>query len=206
MFERFYILLLIFAPISGQNAFAQDDPTINFRERCRRTISGSFATVIADARLADDSLVLAENFRTKSRVQIDRDEKKMRDVMKKLQASDYSPDLLTERDVLSSKIKLYHEQLASSEDTIASARKNQLKARKRESSMHSKIDKIFKIEMSEDPDGGPRPVFRKIEWMSPCPKYRALCPLPDKDTKILITLLDEVDDPYQACFKYSKLK
>ncbi len=206
MFERFYSLLLIFLATFGQNLAAEDDPTINFRERCRRVISGSYGDVLADARQADDAVTLAENFRTKSQAQIDRDEKKLRDVKTKLEASDYSPDLLTERESMVSKIKLYHEQLTTSEDQIAAARKKQKEALKREISMRKKIQQIFRIEMAEDPDGGPRPVFSKIEWKSPCPKYRALCPLPQQDAKVLIALLDEVDDQSQACFKYSKLK
>jgi hypothetical protein len=206
VFERFYTLLLIFLAIGYQNAPAEEDPGINFRERCRRTISGSYGAVLADARQADDAVVLAENFRTKSKAQIERDEKKLRHIKAKLQATNDSPDLLSERDVLYSKIKLYHEQLTNSEDQIASARKQQKDARRREASMRLKIQKIFKIEMNEDPDGGPRPVFSKIEWNSPCPKYRSLCPLPDTHAQILIALLDDVDDPSKACFKYSKLK
>ncbi len=206
MIGRFLHLLLTFIALQSPDAGAEDDPAINFRERCRRNISGSYGAALADARQADDAVILAENFRTKSKAQIRRDEKQLEAVKNKLHDTDYAPDLLTQRDHLVSKIKLYQEQLATSENQILSARQKQDAAHQRETSMRKKLNMIFKIEMVQDPGGGPRPIFSKIDWLSSCPKYRALCPLPEKDAKILIAILDDVDDPSQACFRYSKLK
>jgi hypothetical protein len=169
-------------------------------------MSAGYATAIADRRMADDALLLAENFHKKSKAQIEVDEKKMRELRKKIETTDYSPDLLSEREVLASKIKVYHEQLLNSENQIAAAKKRQVDTSMRERRLKPKIETIFKVEMSEDPDGLPRPLFSKISWKSECPKYRSLCPLPEKDVKVLITLLDDIEDVDQVCYKYSKIK
>jgi hypothetical protein len=203
---RFYGLLLVFSAILPPHAMAEDDPVLNFRERCRRTISSGYGTAIADSHMADDALRLAENFRKKSLTQIEVDERRMRELRKKIETTDYSPELLSERDVLASKIKVYHEQLVNSESQIAEAKKRQLFTKKRQSAIRSKVEAIFNVEMAEDPEGLPRPIFSKISWKSECPKYRALCPLPEKDNKILVSILDEIDDAGQACMKYSKIK
>ena len=206
MRRSFYSIVLIISAILPQIAAAVDDPGINFRERCRRVISGTFATVIADKSMADDQVTLAETYLKKSKIKIESGEVKMRLIKQKLAASDYSPDLLTERDVVASQIKLYHEQFLTSENQLAEAKKRQASAAKRDMTIRKKVESIFKVTMSEDPDGGPRPIFNKIEWKTDCPKYRSLCPLPEKESLILVSLLDDIDDTDNACHRYSKIK
>ena len=130
----------------------------------------------------------------------------LKTLKKKIAANDYAPDLLNERDVIVSQIKVYHEQLLTSQSQLESAKKLKTNAKKREQSMRKKVEAIFTVIMGEDPDGGVRPLFSKLEWKSPCPKYRALCPLPPRDTEILTALTDDIDDPGLACHHYSKIK
>jgi hypothetical protein len=130
----------------------------------------------------------------------------MKAIKKKIAANDYSPDLLNERDVISSQIKLYHEQLLTSQSQLETAKKQKTDARKREGGMRKKVESIFTVFMVEDPDGGVRPIFSKLEWKSPCPKYRALCPLPPREADILVALTDDFDDPALVCHRYAKIK
>lgn len=200
------LLMLIFIALSALPAAAQDDPTLNYREKCRRSASGAFSNAVGDKYLAEDALQLAQNAIKKSKAIIEIHEAKLRLVNKKLEASDYETKLLEERDTLISQIKLFHEQLLAGETQLASARKKLAKITTHYSTMKQKIEKIFTASFNEDPDGGPRKLFNTIEWKSPCPKYRSLCPLPPQDAKVLASLLDDVDDQDMSCFKYSKMK
>ncbi len=206
MRRSFHSFLIIFSSIIAVSALAEGDETINFREKCRRAVSGTFATVLADMHMADDGVTLAENFSKKARILEDSFELKMKALKKKIAANDYSPDLLNERDVIASQIKLYHEQLLTSQSQLETAKKQKSDANKRESNLRKKVEAIFTVIMSEDPDGGIRPLFNKLEWKSPCPKYRTLCPLPPHDAELLISLTDDMDDPSLVCHRYSKIK
>lgn len=200
------MLMLIFIALVAQTAAAQDDPTLNYREKCRRAASGAFSNAVGDKYLAEDAVHLAENALKKSKAIIEIHEAKLRLVNKNLQKNDYDTKLLEERDGLTSQIKLFHEQLLASESQLESSRKKLIKTNKHHSSLKQKIEKIFTVSFSEDPDGGPRKLFNTIEWKSTCPKYRSLCPLPANDSKVLASLLDDIDDQDMSCFKYSKMK
>jgi len=199
-------LMIIFIALRVIQASAQDDPTLNYREKCRRAASGAYSNAFGDKFLAEDAVELAENAGKKSKAVIEIHEAKLRLVNKKLQSNDYDTKLLEERDTLASQIKLFHEQLLASESQLESARKKMVSIGKHYNSLKQKIDRIFSASFNEDPDGGPRKLFNTIEWKSPCPKYRSLCPLPAKDSKVLASLLDDIDDQDMSCFKYSKMK
>jgi len=204
--DRFYAVLLIISSISAQTLRAEDVVDVNFRERCRKAISGQYSNVLADKALAEDAVTLASEAIKKSQKQIDSDEVKMKALRRKLETSEYSPELMNDRDVLAAQIKLYHEQMATSQGQLASAQKNLLASKKRIESIRKKVESIFNVKMVPDPEGGPRPLLSKIEWKSPCPKYRVLCPLPQKDVSTLVSLLSEVDDSDKSCERYSKIK
>lgn len=199
-------IMPIFFAFGCPKSWAQDDVTLNYREKCRRIASGAYADAVGDKYQAEDGIQLAENAKKKSKAVIEIHEAKLRMVNKKLESNDYDVQLLEERDAITSQIKLFHEQLLASESQLETARKKLALVTKQHNALKSKIDKIFNATFTEDPDGGPRKLFGTIEWKSPCPKYRSLCPLPAKDSKILASLLDNIDDQDRACFKYSKLK
>jgi hypothetical protein len=206
VFDRFYAVLLIFSAFYGPKPLAADNLDTNFRERCRKTISGQYSNALADKALAEDAVALASEAIAKSKKQITSDETKLKALNQKIQSTEYAPDLLNERDLLTSQIKLYREQLATSEGQLASSQKLMTTSKKRIESIRKKVDAIFNVSMVPDPEGGSRKLLAKIEWKSPCPKYRVLCPLPEKDLKILKELRTEVDDSDLACERYTKIK
>lgn len=206
MFDRFYVVLLIFSSFASPKLPAGDYSDSNFRERCRKTISGQYSNGLGDRALAEDAVALARDAITKSKKQISADEGKLQILNKKIQSSEYSPELLSERDALKAQIKLYREQLATSEGQEQSSQKLLVTSKKRIESIRKKVESIFTVTMVPDPEGGPRKLLAKIEWKSACPKYRVLCPLPEKDLKTLKALITEVDDPDLACERYTRIK
>jgi hypothetical protein len=206
VFDRFYAVLLIFSAFCGQKLLAADNLDTNFRELCRKTISGQYSNALADKALAEDAVALATEAITKSKKQITSDETKLKALNQKIQSTEYAPDLLNERDLLASQIKLYREQLATSEGQLVSSKQLMTTSKKRIESIRKKVESIFTVTMVPDPEGGLRKLLAKIEWKSPCPKYRVLCPLPEKDLKILKELRLEIDDSDLACERYTKIK
>jgi hypothetical protein len=206
VFDRFYAVLLIFSAFFAQKLAAEDIVNTNFRERCRKTISGQYSNALADKALAEDAVALASEAIAKSKKQISSDETKLKALNQKIQSTEYAPDLLNERDLLTSQIKLYREQLATSEGQLASSQQLMTTSKKRIESIRKKVESVFTVTMVPDPEGGLRKLLAKIEWKSSCPKYRVLCPLPEKDLKILKELRLEIDDSDLACERYTKIK
>jgi hypothetical protein len=204
--ERFYALLLIFLAFYAQKMTAQNNLNTNFREMCRKTISGQYSNALADFALAQDSVTLAKEAIKKLAKLISSDESKLSTVSQKLKASEYSPNLIHERDALVSQIKLYKEQLMTTQKQLTSSQNLHSTSKKRVESIRKKVESIFNISMVADPEGGPRKLLAKVDWKSPCPKYRVLCPLPIKDVNVLKELTKELDDSELACERYTKIK
>lgn len=206
MFVRFCCLLLIFSAIFGAELLAKDTSESNFRELCRKTISGQYSNALADKTLAEDAVKLASEAIQKSKNQIKTDETKLNKLNEKIRSSEYTPELINERDMINAQLKLYQEQLTTSQSQLKSAQKLAVTSKKRIESIRKKVESIFIVTMFPDPEGGPRPMLGRIEWKSSCPKYRVLCPLPAKDAQTLKELRKEIDDSDLACDRYSKLK
>ncbi len=206
MFDRFYAVLLIFSAFYGPKPLAADNLDTNFRERCRKTVSGQYSNALADKALAEDAVTLASDAIKKSKKQIEADEAKLKVIREKIQTSEYSPELVNERDAVTAQIKLYKEQLSVSQGQLASSQKLLDTSKKRIESIRKKVESIFTVTMVPDPEGGPRKLLARIEWKSPCPKYRVLCPLPVKDITVLKELRKEIDDSDLSCDRYSKIK
>ena len=84
--RSFASFLIIISALSAANSRAEDVETVNFREKCRRAVSGAFASVLADMNMADDGVTLTENFVKKSQAQVDAYELKMKSLKKKIAA------------------------------------------------------------------------------------------------------------------------
>lgn len=203
---RLASLSLTFLAVVTCRAHAQDDPVMNYRDKCRKSASGAYSVAYADLGLAQDAVVLADRAKKRANAVLENHEAKLRLVDKRLQEKDYPAELLRERDSLGGQIKLYHEQYSASEEQDRRARQDLEKTKKRHDQLRSKLEPLFQLLFTDDPDGGNRKIFHRLEWKSPCPKYRSLCPLPSEQTTKLTSLMDDIDDVDLACHRYSKLK
>ena len=198
------VLLPIFFASSG--ALGENTLALNHRELCRRTVSGVYADLVGDLYQAEDHIEIASKSLKQSKALLENHEAKLKILNKQIMTNDYDARLLDERDAISAQIKLYHEQHLTSESQLESAKKKLEATRKRHASITQKVNVIFTSSFTPDPEGRPRKLFQSLQWRSPCPKYRSLCPLPAKEAKVLTSLLDEIDDHEMACFRYSKMR
>lgn len=71
-----------------------------------------------------------------------------------------------------------------------------------ELTLRRQVDRVFRFTRTEDkPDGG---YPTDLQYKSPCPKYRYLCPLPVKDVEALLLIKDN-GKPLSDCEKYASL-
>ena len=178
----------------------------NSREVCRKSISSSLGSLVADRAQAEDSVELSKTYKEKARLRVAAEEVKLKVINKTLESTDFTPDTMSKQNQIATSIKLYHTQMLESDDQLEHSKKRLASVDSRLAKLRKKVDVIFKVSMNDDPDGGPRKIFNTIDWLSPCPKYRMLCPLPEADLKVLISITDEIDDVDQGCLHYIKIK
>lgn len=178
----------------------------NFRERCRKVVSGTYADSWNEANRAREANILAERTLKQLKPRQERNNKELSEIQRKLKGEQFDPALLQKREELVGLIKLYHEQIDSQEGIADKAKASAKKSAETHSSLERDIKRIFKISFVDDPEGLPRKIFHELTWISACPKYRALCPLPISEAQVLKVLAGKIVDDEKACLKYASLK
>lgn len=198
------VALLTFYPAGA--GYSESIRSGNSREVCRKTISGTMSSLVADSAQAEDSVVLSETYAKKSRQREAEEELKMKAINKKLEGKDFTPDTMAQQQLIGTSIKVYHTQMLDSLEQLELAKKKKTEINTRLAKLRKNVELLFTISMNDDPEGASRRLFNTIEWRSLCPKYRVLCPLPAEHLLILVSITDEIDDVDQGCLHYSKLK
>lgn len=183
-----------------------DTSSENFRERCRRVISGVFAESWNEANRARDAALLAERSLKALVPQQEHNNKQLAEIQNKLREEHYDAALLRRRDELIAQIKMFHEQIQNQEDLSAKAKVSSKTAESTYDALRKDVEKIFAIAFVDDPDGQPRKVFHRLNWKSNCPKYRTLCPLPPSEATLLRHLALKLKDEGSNCSRYAALK
>lgn len=196
--------LLSYAELSAQTS--ENPYSENFRERCRKLISGTFAESYNENFRAQDAAKLAEKTIKRLVPQQSLANRDLAQIEKKMKAGDYDPKLTERRDQLVAQIRLYHDQIASQEELAASAKKAADAASQKHKELEALVKKIYDVSLEPDPEGLPRKIFHQLTWKSPCPKFRALCPLPPNDAQVLKQLAKKITDTDGDCAKYSSMK
>ena len=196
--------LLSYAELSAQTS--ENPYEENFRERCRKIISGTFADSYNENFRAQDAAKLADRTIKRLTPQQALFNQDLAKVEAKLKAGNYDPKLTERRDQLIAQIKLYHDQIATQEEIVVTSKKSAASASQKHKELDAQVKQIFDVSFVPDPEGMPRKLFNQLTWKSPCPKFRSLCPLPAKDVAILKSLSKKIVDADGDCEKYGSLK
>ena len=178
----------------------------NFRERCRKIISGTCADSYNENFRAQDAAKLADRTIKRLTPQQALFNRDLAKVEKTLKAGNLDPALVERRDQLIAQIKLYHDQIATQEEIVTTSKKSADSASQKYKELETKVRQIFDVSFVPDPEGLPRKLFHELTWKSPCPKFRSLCPLPPKDVAVLKSLRKNIVDTDGDCDKYGSLK
>lgn len=178
----------------------------NFRERCRKVVSGAFANSYHEANRARDAVKLAEGGIKRLTPLAAKANQDLVKIEKKIKASEFDPALIERRDQYIAQIKLYHEQLQTLEGQAEDAKKAASISDRTYKEINGDVRALFQVAFTDDPDGLPQKIFHQLTWKSPCPKFRTLCPLPAAEVTVLKSLTTKISDGDGDCKKYAALK
>jgi hypothetical protein len=188
--------------LAGRAAGAPAELTPNLREECRRIVAGSYLVVYDEKeRLAASIRQLAAQIET---VQKAREEAR-RDLARAAQRSreqGFELSLAAERDAAEIRVRTLGAQV---DDFRAMQRDAALRLAKRtedERQLRVTTQKVFYFMRLAEPAGGGYPF--KIDFRTPCPPYRYLCPLPPRQADELLKVQIDGETP-EACVHYAAL-
>lgn len=183
-------------------AAVPDELRVNVREGCRQAISGAYIgayterernrtllrTLAAQMKEVDEALSAA-------RADLARN---------KREADGKAFDLghAVQNDQVQARVKALEAQRADNLALAAQAETGHAAESAREKALLTALSKVFTVERSLDRADGGFPI--RLEYKSPCPKFRALCPLPVDDAKALVAIPLEGGPP-EACTRYATL-
>jgi hypothetical protein len=201
-FRRVVRISQIFALLAAaQSAQAiPDDYRANVREACRQAISGAYIEAYTE-RERNRTLIRTLNENLK---ETDSALTTARAAQKRLKAEAEGRDFELSRAVAIDQSSARVKTLAAQRDDYAAlihrAQADFSTAEGREKSLLAALAKVFTDERSMDRADGGFPI--RLDYKSPCPKYRALCPLPVDDAKALAAIPIEGGSP-EACRRYA---
>jgi hypothetical protein len=174
----------------------------NIREACRQVLTGAYITAYDDkerqrhfVRILKEKLAENQNALTKSH-------NEYQDLKDKKTKNTYDSSLTENTEAAYSAWRIFEDQKKELETQLSQALTEHEQAVAREKKLRQELEKILTIKRFEDrPDGGyPIETFYK----SPCPPYRALCRLSEKDREILSKIRIDGELPVE-CQRYLSL-
>jgi hypothetical protein len=174
----------------------------NSREACRRAVAGAYLNAYGEKERLEHLIRAtdAEIATTKSALAAARRE--LASWSAKAKAESFDVDLATKRDDAAVIVKGDEDQLKTYEQEMADAKGKLGAPVAEERRLRGLIDKVFVFERLLDQADGGYPIH--LAYRSPCPKYRALCPLPPKDADRLLAITVDGQAP-EPCSRYASL-
>jgi hypothetical protein len=187
-------------------AFSQPSYADNWREQCRKIVSGEYLNAYSDQRRAKDAEILALKSLRALTPKLSTFIKKLGQINEQLAKENYNPELIEKRYAARAQIKVLEEQIQDQEARVALSKSERSTAERRFKILDAPVRSIFTVEFADDPEGLPRSIFAGLNWKSPCPKFRSLCPLPENQRNDLSANLTPLLPEKESCRKYSSIR
>lgn len=174
----------------------------NMREACRQVLTGAYITAYDDkerqrhfVRILKEKLSENQSALTKSLSQY-------QEFKEKNAKNTYDSSLTELTEAAYSAWRVFEDQKKELETQLSQALIESDKVLEREKKLRRELEPLLIIKRFEDrPDGG-YPI--ETSYRSPCPPYRALCRLPEKDREVLAKIRIDGQLPDQ-CRRYLSL-
>lgn len=191
-------ILIIAGPLLGAGELQQRK--VNVREACRRAISGEYLKHY-------DTMVSAKSFVTSLTIKLDaldaaRKTYKRTYLEKKAKAESNEYDLAAakERDDAHAKFLSAEGSIGQYEEMVVAANKKKDAAKAQADRILKSMLTVFKLVKRKTMTEGAYP--HELQYKAPCPKYHALCPLPENYSNLLLKIKVEGETP-EACKRYA---
>lgn len=194
------ILLIMMIPgvLHGQN-----DDQYNYRDQCRSIIVGHYWKVV-DSMNTNQQFYLRQIDNVKK---MKSESKKLKAKLSKLQKTKSQKPYDTKRDqqmkANRAKIEFLDKTITSSEAKIPQYKKKYDELVLSYTTLRERMEKVFKIEDDTSKKRGKYP--KSIQYKTACPKYRHVCPLPEKERNDLLKIFKHEPVP-NPCLKYSYIR
>jgi hypothetical protein len=197
-------LSLIMVLISGPAVAAKknNDLKKDFRELCRSALSGAYMDYRNDMDLLRSNIQLTDNLLKRLKAEIGLKSKEHDEILKLLEQKPYDAKLEDKKVGVKSRLNVLK---SSHEEKEAEHAKYtaELKRLETEQSDFSKnLEKVFSVKYVHI--DGERGRALGLDYLRPCRKFQAVCPLSAEDRDNLLKVLPKERLP-DACIKYTTI-
>jgi hypothetical protein len=172
---------------------------INLREACRRTVAGYFLKHHDMHVQSQNYEMLIKDKLTKLNTASKKYNAEYEVLRKKTNKDEFSMELAEKRDNAYAKVKNARISIVEYEEMIKKAHADRENAESKINSLKSNIKSVFALKKAKETLGA---YPYKVDYISPCPKYHHLCPLPHKYASSLKVLKIEGETP-EVCGRYA---
>ncbi len=182
------------------SAGGASDP--NIREACRSAVAGLYLQIF-DELQRDRGMVRSLDVKIPElQKELKKSESRWQVAKQKVDTSDYDPKLSAEETATRSRFEAVRSVLREQEGVRESAAKLAEDRTVQEKELRMRIEKVFTI--TQKPQPLPDIYQFDVEYRSPCPKYRFVCPLPREHAKALREIFAGRQLP-TACERYANV-
>jgi hypothetical protein len=197
-----FCIMIVIGPSKVEAQYSEINEDSNLREICRRTLSGQFLTAFHDANHAEMFVEATKSQHTDLSKKLKSEELSLKEIELKLRdTASKNRVKLADYQSQQSIVKSLRETVAEQEQLLEVSDLRAKEVRDREKKLRTALSPVFLIEFTKDPEKPQNEVFWRLQYKTPCPPYRALCPLPEKARQYLkLAALDE------SCNRYANQK
>jgi len=173
---------------------------VNAREGCRQAVAGAYLGAYDEHERAINYIVMLKEQITALKAAAVKAHAQAKTAATALAEHSYDVEIARRNDDAASAARVMESQLKEYRTLLEEAQRRVPEVAAREKKLRDRIVKVFNIERADDATKGGYP-FR-LNYRSTCPKYRALCPLPEKEREHLIEIKIDGAVP-EECQKYA---
>jgi hypothetical protein len=172
---------------------------VNAREGCRQAVAGAYVQAYDEHERSLAYVATLKEQLSALKTASAKSKKELSTIESALAKQNYDIDKASKLDMAAANARAVLDQTAEYQKMLDEAEKAVTPAHHREQDIRRQFGKVFQIETVKDSGKGGYP-FR-VTYRTPCPKYRALCPLPSDQQQELQELRIDGTLP-EACRKY----
>jgi hypothetical protein len=199
-----YGILLVVSTILATYACADQSVPDNWREKCRQIVSGQYLQHYDSQHQFDEQSKMLE----RQIIKMTADLGETRQIYDKLEAksqnSEFDKDQANQLQNLRTKLKMQESLLADKKSALTKTQERLELASGKLQRFTAKVEPLFRIDRKKPEEADPGYGIR-LEFSSPCPQHRHVCPLPSDEATKLRDLSAEIEGS-DACVKYSQIR
>lgn len=197
------LMLTMTAFLQSSVTFAQGEDQTTVREQCRKAVGGAVMQSRDAYDRSERYLILIERSLADNSKALKKTDQELAQLRQRLSQVDFDIPLSEERVRLESLVSTMSKRDEELTLLRAQAKQDFSKAKARKEAIEQQTTQVFQIVKSDDGTEAGYP-FR-VQYLTGCPKYRYLCPLPPKQAKALLQIKTDNEMPPESCRRYSEM-